>query len=131
MSTAIRLNDRLVEAAEIEAANHKRTPPKQIEYWADIGKAVSRFASSSDLLALMQGIAQVSIVTPQSVSVTPDSVFEQLEQYRTQGTLNQKISKTQYRYESSQTHPGLLDRVESDGTRQTGHFRNGEFIFAK
>ena len=128
MSTAIRLDDQLVQAAEIEAANHKRTPPKQIEYWAEIGKAVSRSARSSDLLALMQGIAQVSILPPQSVSVASDNVFDQLEEDRQQGTLSQKIAKTNYRYEASQTRPGLLDRVELNGTRQTGHFRDGEFV---
>lgn len=131
MSTAIRLDDQLVRAAEVEAANHKRTPPKQIEYWADIGKAVSRFASSSDLLALMQGIAQVSILPPQSASVASDSVFEQLEKNRQQGTLGQKVTRAKYRFEASQSHPGLLDRVESDGSRQTGHFLDGEFVPAK
>jgi len=131
MSTAIRLDDQLIQAAEIEAANHKRTPPKQIEYWAEIGKAVSRCAPSNDLLALMQGIAQVSILPPQSVSVASDSVFEQLEKDRQQGTLSQKVTRANYRYEASLTHPGLLDRVELNGTRQTGHFRDGEFVPVK
>lgn len=131
MSTAIRLDDQLIQAAEAEGAVHKRTPPKQIEYWAEIGKAVSRCVPSGDLLALMQGIAQVNISLPESVSVVPGSIFEQLENDRQQGTLSQKIKKTAYCYETSQTRPGLLDRVEADGSRQTGHFRNGEFIPVK
>ncbi|MFT5218995.1 MAG: hypothetical protein ACI9LO_001464 [Planctomycetota bacterium] len=131
MSTSIRLDDELVQAAEIEATNHKRSPPKQIEYWADIGRAVSRFASSSDLLALTQGIAQVTISAPKSVVVPAADVFEQLENNRNDGKLSQKIPAALYRFEASQTRPGLLDRVAADGSRQSGHFRNGEFMLVK
>ena len=131
MSTSVRLDDQLFHAAEIEAATHKRTPPKQIEYWADIGQAVSRFASSSDLLALMQGVAQINITTPESIPVVPSKVFDQLEQDRKQKVLNQKVSNAPFRYETSQTHPGQLDRIAADGSKQTGHFRNGEFVPAK
>ena len=79
----------------------------------------------------MQGIAQVSILPPQSVPVPSDSVFDQLEKDRQQGALSQKVTKAAYRYEVSQSHPGLLDRVELNGTRQTGHFRDGEFVPVK
>lgn len=65
---------------------------------------------------------------PQSVSVAPDSVFDQLEKDRQQGILSQKVTKAAYRYETSQTHSGLLDRVGTDSSRLVGHFRDGEFV---
>jgi len=38
ISTAIKLPDVLVEAAKINGKAEFRSPPKQIEYWARIGK---------------------------------------------------------------------------------------------
>lgn len=39
MATAMKLSDELVEAAKPYAAAMQRSVPKQIEYWARIGKA--------------------------------------------------------------------------------------------
>ena len=61
MSVPVRLDDQLVRDAEAEGAIHKRTPPKQIEYWAEIGKVVARNISSSDPLNLLQGFADLRI----------------------------------------------------------------------
>ncbi len=36
--SALRLNPELVYEAELDARIQKRTTPKQIEYWAEIGK---------------------------------------------------------------------------------------------
>lgn len=40
MAVALKLSDELVEAAKPHAAAEHRSVPKQIEYWARIGKAV-------------------------------------------------------------------------------------------
>ena len=128
MSIPIRLDDQLVRDAEAEAASHKRTPPKQIEYWAEIGKTVSRFASSNDLLALIQGVAEVTIIAPPSKPIAPSDVFNKLDQDRKQGTLSHKVTQATIRYEASKSQPGLLDQIETDGSRQTGRFHNGAFI---
>jgi len=128
MSIALRLNDDLVHEAETEALLNKRTAPKQIEYWAQIGKSVARNASASDLLALMQGFARVQVNHIPSAPVNPDEVFAAVEQARQDGTLRHAVSRSQVIYETSQTHPGLLDRVLPNGRRHSGHFRNGEFI---
>ena len=40
MATALKLSDALVEDAKAIAAAEHRSVPKQIEYWARIGKAV-------------------------------------------------------------------------------------------
>lgn len=40
MAVAIKLSDDLVEIAKTVAAAEHRSVPKQIEYWARIGKAV-------------------------------------------------------------------------------------------
>lgn len=40
MPTALKLSDQLIEDAKPHAAAEHRSVPKQIEYWARIGKAV-------------------------------------------------------------------------------------------
>lgn len=40
MSVALKLSDELVEMAKPHAAAEYRSVPKQIEYWARLGKAV-------------------------------------------------------------------------------------------
>lgn len=40
MSTALKLSDSLIEIAKPHAAAKHRSVPKQIEYWARLGKAV-------------------------------------------------------------------------------------------
>ena len=130
MTIALCLNDDLVHEAETEALLNKRTAPKQIEYWAQIGKSVARNASASDLLALMQGFARVQINHIPSEPVSSDEVFAAVEQARQNGALRRAVSRSQVSYEASQTHPGLLDRVLPNGHRESGHFRNGEFILA-
>ncbi len=131
MSIALRLSDKLVHEAETEALIHKRTAPKQIEYWAQIGKTVARSASSKDLLALMQGFARVQVDFLQSAPVNPDEVFAAVEEARADGSLHTAVSRAQVRYEASQTHPGLLDQVLPNGHREPGNFRDGKFVPAK
>jgi hypothetical protein len=128
MSIPVRLDDHLVHEAEVEGASHKRTPPKQIEYWAEIGKAVARFVPSGDLLALMQGFAEVRVEPRPSVAVDPSKVFAGLERDREAGILPQAVTRAKVWYEASRSRSGMLDRVQADGTRETGHFRDGEFI---
>ena len=128
MSIPIRLDDNLVREAELEGISHKRTPPKQIEYWAEIGRAVAYNLSSGDLLKLMQGFADVRVESRPSVNADPAEVFAALERDRQDGSLAQGVTQSKVWYEASKQKPGMLDRVQADGSRETGHFRNGEFV---
>lgn len=131
MSTALRLNDDLVHEAETEGLVSKRSAPKQIEFWAQIGKVVAHKASGSELLALMQGFAQVQVTPQPTVPVDSDAVFATVEQARRDGSLSKVVSQARVRYEMSPSQPGALDRVQPDGRRETGHIRNGVFTTAK
>ena len=128
MSTALRINDELVHEAETEARIHRRTTPKQIEYWAQIGKIVANSTSGSDLLALMNGLAEVQVKPGPSVIADPNQILDAVKRKRADGSLRRTVSQASVRYEASRSRPGLLDRIQSDGRRETGHFRNGEFI---
>lgn len=124
MSTALRLNDDLVQDAQAEASIFKRTTPKQIEYWAEIGRVVSRHMNPGDLLSLMQGVARLQVEPVSSHLPEPEDIFADVDCDRT----NDCVSRSSVYYEASLLQPGLLDRVQADGSRETGYFRDGQFI---
>ncbi len=129
MASPMRLNPTLVEAAEKEGAIQKRSAPKQIEFWAELGKAVERVLDLADVFAVMQGLKKLKLEPAESVAVDPDEVFASLEKGRTSGSLSENVTSAGIYYEASRTRPGLLDRVNAaTGARQTGHFRKGRFV---
>jgi hypothetical protein len=106
MASPLRLNAALIEAAEREGAVQKRSVPRQIEFWAELGKAVESIIGPADVVAVIQGIKKIKVEPVTSTAADPADVF----------------------YETSLSRPGLLDRVNTaTGERQTGLFRNGEF----
>ncbi len=128
MTSPMRLNSDLVAAAEKEGAIQKRSIPKQIEYWAELGKAVERTIDISDVYAIIQGIKKMQVEPMASSAVLPGDVFDDLEKSRKSGRLGEKVTYADVYYEASLTRPGLLDRVDaSTGVRQTGQFHHGEF----
>jgi hypothetical protein len=127
MSTALRLDDALVREAELEARLSKRTTPKQIEFWAEIGRVVAGELDPRDLIALTQGFARLRVEAAPGRQVDPDAVFASVRRERAAGSLPRRVTRAAVVYEASQTHPGQLDRVLPDGTRETGSFRDGEF----
>lgn len=128
MTSPIRLNSALVAAAEKEGTIQKRSVPKQIEFWAELGKAVARVMDLSDVFAIIQGLKKVKVEPVMSVAVDPSDVFNSLENKRKSGNLAEKVTSSAVYYEASLSQQGLLDRVNSyTGERETGHFHNGEF----
>lgn len=127
-TSPIRLNPSLIAAAEREGMVQKRSTPKQIEFWADLGRAVEHVIDVSDVFAIRQGLKRLKLENVESVAVDPEDVFEDLEKRNIDGSLANDVTASPIYFEASKKHPGLLDRVDlSTGTRQTGQFRNGTF----
>ncbi len=129
MGNPMRLNSTLIAAAAKEAVLQKRTVPKQIEFWAEIGKAVSLVIGAKDIMAVLQGLKKVKVEPIPSVNAAPDDVFDSLEKSRKSGELKNNVTSSTVYFEASINQPGLLDRVDSlTGERQTGKFVNGKFL---
>ena len=125
--SALRLNPDLVHEAEMEALLHKRTPPKQIEYWAEIGKKISEMISLEELMAVAQGLAQLEVKQNISYPVDADAVFARVEEERASGYLAGQVTGAKVSYETDPNTPGVLIRINADGSRDHGHFKNGVF----
>jgi len=124
----LRLNQELVSAAERAGMVQKRSVPKQIEFWATLGKAVENVLDYSDIFAILQGLKKINVEPVDPVGVAPEDVFAALEKQRDDGNLSEHVTKATIYYEASRSHPGLLDQVNSaTGERKTGQFTNGEF----
>ncbi len=128
MPSPMRLDSSLVAAAEREGAMQKRSIPKQIEFWAELGKAVEHVIGIEDIIAITQGLKTIEVEPVVSVSVDPDDIFDALETSRKKGTLSKKVTAAAVYFEASVDRPGLLDRVVSaTGKRESGRFIEGEF----
>ena len=125
--SALRLDPGLVHEAEMEAILHKRTTPKQIEYWAEIGKLISEQIDPSDLLAVSQGIARVEVKQSASYPLNPKQIFGRVEEQRESEYLVSAVTTAAVRYEADPARHGVLIRINGDGSRDAGHFKNGKF----
>lgn len=132
MSTvSLRIDQDLVLQAEREAKIQNRSKAKQLEYWAKLGKVISSTLDIADVYAVSQGIKSIKLdvaSSAQSTPLDPDTIFDNLENDRTKGSLAAKVTAARIYYEASTSQPGYLDRVDSTtGERQAGFFKNGKF----
>ena len=129
MKNPLRLNSTLLESARIEASVQKRSIPNQIEYWAELGRAVERVLEPADVYAVTQGVKKITLEPVFPEAVNPERVFASIEKNRKKGSLSKQVTSVQIYYESSSTRPGLIDRVDSvTGERKAGRFLNGTFV---
>jgi hypothetical protein len=128
ISTPLRLDAELLRSATAAARLHKRSVPRQIEYWAEIGRAVEGEVSAEDLLALREGLAKLAVDRRVSAPVAPDDVCADLARARRSGSLADRVCESPVRYQSAPDHPGLLERIDGDGGRALGRFEGGAFV---
>ncbi len=126
-SAPLRLDSGLVREADAVGKLYKRSPPRQIEYWAELGKVIEEFVTPEELIAIREGLSQLVIQPLPSAPIRPEQVFASLARDRSRGTLIGKVSDHACNYQASPTQPGLLEQINSDGSKITGRFRNGQF----
>ena len=127
-TSPLRLDSTLVAAAKREGSIKKRSAPKQIEFWAELGKAVEQVLDYNDVFAVIQGLKRIKVESVISKVVDPATIFNSLEESRTSKELAGKTTSAAVYFEASRRQPGLLDKVNTvTGERQTGRFCNGEF----
>ncbi|GGY67009.1 TA system antitoxin ParD family protein [Marinobacter zhanjiangensis] len=127
MTTAVRLEDTLVRHASAEGQVQRRSTPKQIEFWAEIGRAVAGEVSAEDLIAISQGIRKVKVEPVMPEPVTSDDIWADVEADRESGGLSRHIARDRIVYQASTSRPGYLEAIYPDGQKVTGQFRNGRF----
>ncbi len=127
MTTPVRLEDTLVRQAAAEAQVHRRSTPKQIEFWAEIGRSIAGEVSAEDLIAISQGVRKVKVEPVTADAVTGDEIWADVDAERESGELSRHITRNRIVYQASENRRGYLDAIYPDGQKITGRFRNGRF----
>jgi len=113
MSQPVKLSDEIVLDARLTAEIAERSIAGQIEFWAQLGRAIEPLLDGARALALRRAGA----VRPMSECLA--SVDSDAGRLRVSAYLH---SRPFPHYEASHTSPGLLVRIDEDGTRTEGRF---------
>lgn len=131
-ASPVRLQEELMESARVSGSVQHRSAAEQIEYWADIGRKVSKTIDPDTLLAVEAGLVRIVVEQVQSEPVDTESVFAALDADRKSGKLASAVAENSpIRYQASKTRPGLLEQVDSEGNSAVGQFIDGEFVPAE
>jgi hypothetical protein len=118
MSQAVKLSDDLVLDARVVGKLVHRSIAAQVEYWAGLGKAIESILPGGHTLALSQ------VASARPLSGCLDSVDTPEGRNRLMEVLQ---SRPYPHYEPAPDSPGLLVRVDEDGTRTLGRFVSRKF----
>lgn len=132
-ASPMRLEQSLVQAATAVGESYKRSAASQIEYWAEIGRAVERVLDPEAIIAIQSGLARVKLELTSGQPLDVAEVFDLLERDRRGGQLAAAVHSPDFPsdfpvYQASVTHQGMLERVSPSGEISVGHFHNGKFI---
>ncbi len=127
-ASPIRLQEDLMKAAAVTGKRFHRSTAEQIEYWAEMGRNVSKILNPDDLLSVSTGLAKIRVEPVHSAPVDPDEVFQSLEDERVSGALSQTVTNSALKYQRSSIHPGCLEQIDLEGRVRIGKFQDGVFI---
>jgi hypothetical protein len=118
MSQPVKLSDDLVLDARLTAEVAQRSIAGQIEFWAQLGRAIEPILEGAQALALRRAGA----VKPLS------ACLEAVDSPEGRRRVADHLASLPFpHYEPAPDAPGMLVRVEADGTRTVGRFVNRRF----
>ncbi len=118
MSQPVKLSDSLVLDARLTSEVAERSIAGQIEFWAGLGRAIEPLLRLPDVLALRKAGATRPLSACLAEVGTPSGA-QRLAAY---------LQTRPYpHYEADRKRPGLLVRIDEDGTRTAGRFVNRRF----
>lgn len=126
-SSPVRLQNDLMKSAQRTGELFHRSAAEQVEYWADIGRSVSRIIDPEQLISIRAGLSRIKVEPVYVKPVNPENVFRNLEIKRESGNLAQQVTTNSFKYQVSFSHPGYLEKIEN-GIITIGQFKNGEFV---
>jgi ParD-like antitoxin of type II ParDE toxin-antitoxin system len=118
MSQPVKISDELIGDARLIAKIAERSIAGQIEFWAQLGRAIEPLLEGSRALALRRAGAAVPL------SECLASIDSAEGRWR---VVEYVDSRPFPHYRPVPGSPGLLTRVDADGTRTLGRFVGREF----
>ena len=118
MSQPVKLSDSLVLDARLTSEVAERSIAGQIEFWAGLGRAIEPLLRLPDVLALRKAGAMRPLSVCLAEVGTPSG---------TQRVAAYLTTRPYPQYEADLKRPGVLVRIDEDGTRTAGRFVNRRF----
>jgi ParD-like antitoxin of type II bacterial toxin-antitoxin system len=118
MSQPVKISDELILDARLTAEIAERSIAGQIEFWAQLGRAIEPLLEGSRALALRRAGAAVPL-SELLASVDSAAGRRRVVEYLESGPSP--------RYQPAPGSPGLVVRIDVDGTRTLGRFVGREF----
>jgi hypothetical protein len=119
MGQPVKLSDALILDARITGEAQERSIARQIEFWAKLGRSVDSLLEGRQVLAIRRSGAA------QPLSQALADVDTPAGRERVAAVL---ASQPYPHFEQYSGKPGLLVRIDEDGTETLGHFENRKFV---
>jgi len=119
MSQPVKLSDSLVLDARLAGDAWHRSIAGQVEFWARLGRSVELLLGAPQVLALARTAAAMPL------SACLESVDSAEGRTRLAAYLD---SRPFPHFEPHPDRKGLLIRIDADGSRTAGRFRNRQFL---
>jgi hypothetical protein len=122
MGQPVKLSDGLVLDARIAGETVQRSIAGQVEFWAQLGRAIEPLLQGTQAMALCRSGAAKSL----------SECLESVDSPEGRQRLREHLESLPYpHYEPAPDEPGWLIRIDADGTRTKGRFVQREFRPAK
>ena len=113
MSMPVKLSDALVLDARLAGEALERSIAGQVEYWARLGRAIDPLLNGTQAIA----VSRRGMARPLA------ELLAEAESPAGRQRLADHLARQPFpHYEPHPDRPGLLIRIEADGTRTTGRF---------
>ena len=119
MGQPIKISEELALAAREEATVCERSIASQVEHWARIGRAVEQVLGHGQLVALKRHAGLPEFQQAMREATTETGQRKALRHLQQQGGP---------RFGVDPERPGLVVRVDADGSRTYGRFVNRRFV---
>lgn len=121
MSQPVKLSDQLVLDARTVGSHSQRSIAGQVEFWARLGRSIEPLLRGDRALALLQAN------NARSLSDSIAEVDSKEGRRRLKSYLGQQAFP---HFEPCPDEPGLVIKINEDGTRARGRFVRREFVSA-
>jgi hypothetical protein len=121
MGQPVKLSESLVLDARLTGEVAERSIAGQIEFWAGLGRAVESLLRAENALALKK----------RGQAVPLSACLHSVGTSAGQSLLSAHLQSLPFPHFEPAAAPGLLVRIDADGTRTTGRFINRRFRAAK
>jgi len=119
MGQPVKLSDSLIADARFVAEVSERSIAGQIEFWASLGRAMERLLRIEDAMALKATQTRVPL----------SECLRQIGSREGQERLRTVLQKRPFpHFEADPSRPGIIVKIDEDGTRTSGQFRNRRFV---